>query len=48
LLLQTVNRKWYMTCRIAAMPMTISNLWGHSLVAGLFKWDFSYSGLTEF
>ena len=32
LLLQTVNRKWYTTYRTAAIPMTLSDLQGHSPV----------------
>jgi len=40
LLLQTMNRKWYMTYRTAANPITLSDLQGHSPVASLFIWDF--------
>jgi len=29
-----------MAYRIAAIPMTLSNLQGHSPIASFFKWDF--------
>jgi len=32
-----------MTYRTAGIPMTLSDLQGHSPTASLFKWDFSYS-----
>jgi len=40
MLQQTTNRKWYMACQIAAIPMTLSDLQGHSLIAGLFRCNF--------
>jgi len=40
LLLQTTDRKWYVAYRIAAIPMTLSGLQGHSPTASLFKCDF--------
>jgi len=43
LLLQTLNRKRYVAYKIAAIPMTLSDHQCHSLIASLFKWDFSYS-----
>jgi len=42
LLLQTLNRKRYVVYKIAAIPMTLSDHQCHSLIASLFKWDFSY------
>jgi len=39
LLPQITNRKWYMSYRIAALPMTLSYLQGHSPGASSFKWD---------
>jgi len=43
LLLQTTTRKLYMAYRVAAIPMTLSDLQGHSPIATVFKWNFSYS-----
>ena len=43
LLLKITNRKWYMDYWIAAIPVTLSDIQGHSPTANLFKWDFSYS-----
>ena len=39
-LLQTTNRKWYMTYQIAAAPMTLSDLQIHSSTASLFQMVF--------
>jgi len=36
-------RKWYVTYRIAVVPVTLSDFQGHSPIACLFKCDFSYS-----
>ena len=33
----------YTACQIAAIPMTLSDLQGHSPTANLFKWDLSFS-----
>jgi len=43
LLLQTTNRELYMDYRIAAIPMTLSDLQGHSLISMIFEWNFSNS-----
>jgi len=32
-----------MANQIAAIPMTVSDFHGHSPIASLFKWKFSYS-----
>jgi len=43
LLLQITNRKWHMTCRIAAILMTLSDLQGHAPNASLLKCESSYT-----
>jgi len=43
LLLQSTNRKSYMAYRIAATPMTLSDLRGDSPTSRLFKRNVSYS-----
>ena len=39
MLLQTTNMKWCMVYRIVAIPMTLSDLQGHSPTACLFNWQ---------
>ena len=43
LLLQLTNRKSYMTCRVVAVPMTLSDLQDYARIASFLKCDFSYS-----
>jgi len=43
LLLQTSDRKWYMARQMEAIPMTLSDLQGHSPSDCLCKRDLSYS-----
>ena len=43
LLQQIANNKWFKAYQAASFPMTLSDFQGHSLITGLFKYDFSYS-----
>ena len=43
LLLHTTNRKCYIAYQITAIPLTLSDLQGHSLTASLYICDFLYS-----
>ena len=43
LLLQLTNRKSYTTCRVVAVPMTLSDLQDYARIASFLKCDFSYS-----
>jgi len=43
LLLQTSNKKQYLAYQTAAIPMTLSDLQGHSSTASVPKCDFSCS-----
>ena len=45
-LIRTINRKWYMAYRIAAIPMTLNDH-RYSHTASLFKCEFSYSSSVQ-